>query len=603
MPLSPMIRRHLEELLRLENRAVARLVEPYRQAQAELTQRLLLLEAQGSGDTFGATRLALMRQQIDAVLTALEATQGDNLRQAVREAVERGATQGRDEIADLEARLGDSRVAELITAIQPIVPAEAAAAIADAPSLLISKFRGEVQTVVSTALAQAVIQGEGTAQAARRLQRAMGGERWKAERIARTEINHAMNVGHHSVIDQVAMEFPEMGLKKQWSAHLDLRTSRRCRGLHLKVAETGQLFTALDGWKGLYPPAHPNCRSRVVPYSERWEATSRQQIASEAVGTAKNPRRKAEPTVGDAVSAARSNRVRDPRPLRPALPVAPVAPPRPAAQAGAPVAEPWALALQTKLQGVDRNTVTEAQVRVFGAQVRAELERRMPEVEAKYSKRRFDVHRKIDAGTITREEGAKLRHEAMRQQHTDRLELVKSVIAQVRPLGRQAMQTAPRTEQAVMPAFQRAFECYPDEWQTRSNQAAPMRAGLTSRGRYNPNTSVIKTSGANEVERLSTCIHELGHRMEAVVPNLSRLEREWYERRTQGEALEWLGPGHRRTELTRKDQFTHTYIGKDYGGEFYEVFTMGVECVFLGQHGIDNDPDLIDFVLGTLVTL
>jgi SPP1 gp7 family putative phage head morphogenesis protein len=300
----------MRELLSLEDAALARLLGPYREARAELTQRLLELEGLGQGETFGAQRLALMRAQLAAVLAVAEGRQQEELRQALEQALATGGTQQIAELADLEARFGSLATSELVALIQPVIPAAASAALADASSLLISRFRNEVQYGVSQALAQSVVQGEGIAQAARRLGRTMEGERWRLERIARTEIGNAMNAGHQASIEQVANRFPEMGLQKQWSAHLDGRTSRRCRGLHLQVRETTQLFTARDGWQGSAPPAHPNCRSRVVAYSSRWERGRPQRIAEEAVGTARNPVSSSAPNAADVVSAARSNRAR-----------------------------------------------------------------------------------------------------------------------------------------------------------------------------------------------------------------------------------------------------------------------------------------------------
>lgn len=46
-----------------------------------------------------------------------------------------------------------------------------------------------------------------------------------------------------------------------WSATLDARTSSQCRSLDGRVFELG---------KGPLPPAHPNCRSSIVPVTKSW---------------------------------------------------------------------------------------------------------------------------------------------------------------------------------------------------------------------------------------------------------------------------------------------------------------------------------------------
>jgi hypothetical protein len=55
------------------------------------------------------------------------------------------------------------------------------------------------------------------------------------------------------------------------------------------VRATGEEFQASNGWRGHFGPCHPNCRCRVMPYSERWEARSVKKIADEAPGTRRNP--------------------------------------------------------------------------------------------------------------------------------------------------------------------------------------------------------------------------------------------------------------------------------------------------------------------------
>jgi hypothetical protein len=107
----------------------------------------------------------------------------------------------------------------------------------------------------------------------------------------------------------------------------------------------------------------------------------------------------------------------------------------------------------------------------------------------------------------------------------------------------------------------------------------------------------------------STVLHELGHRMEHVMPDLLRLQAEFYARRTRGNKIKSLakrypGSGYKLDELTREDKFTHAYIGKDYQGRAFEVLTMGLEGVWYKNHGIDptTDRDLMDFIVGLLAT-
>lgn len=91
------------------------------------------------------------------------------------------------------------------------------------------------------------------------------------------------------------------------------------------------------------------------------------------------------------------------------------------------------------------------------------------------------------------------------------------------------------------------------------------------------------------------------------------------ERRTSTvESEEWPGlmlqeelvpmyPGS--SEMTRPDNFTNIYMGRDYGREATEVMSMGMEGVFAGSYGGfigvgGEKPDLEvrNLVLGVLAT-
>lgn len=110
---------------------------------------------------------------------------------------------------------------------------------------------------------------------------------------------------------------------------------------------------------------------------------------------------------------------------------------------------------------------------------------------------------------------------------------------------------------------------------------------------------------AAEGYRLNTMVHEMTHFREYRSPRLKMLENEFYTRRTAGEALTHMGPGYGRNEVSRRDKFLDAYIGKDYGGRYFEVATMGVEATVgpsAAYHHINiaADEDFYDFILGIL---
>lgn len=115
--------------------------------------------------------------------------------------------------------------------------------------------------------------------------------------------------------------------------------------------------------------------------------------------------------------------------------------------------------------------------------------------------------------------------------------------------------------------------------------------------------SEIALSGTNPKQLERCALHEMGHRFEYVVPGIKEAEKEFYARRTQGEQLEWIGPGHRTDEKTRKDRFINPYMGKDYNGKAYELLSMGLEGLFAQSYPMITDLDFMDFILGVMTAL
>lgn len=78
-----------------------------------------------------------------------------------------------------------------------------------------------------------------------------------AEALARTAINHTVTMARQETFNQ-----NESILKGvQWKATLDGRTSEICR------SRDGRVYEVTSGPR---PPAHPNCRSTMVPVTKSW---------------------------------------------------------------------------------------------------------------------------------------------------------------------------------------------------------------------------------------------------------------------------------------------------------------------------------------------
>ena len=128
---------------------------------------------------------------------------------------------------------------------------------------------------------------------------------------------------------------------------------------------------------------------------------------------------------------------------------------------------------------------------------------------------------------------------------------------------------------------------------------------------------------------VSTALHEFSHRSEATVQRgrsidsapgvgIAALEAEFLERRTTFEdengnmvqqPKERIRPGEKTMskEYCRPDHFPERYMGKEYGGSYFELMSVGMEAVFAGQFGgfigigrHTSDRESRDFILGTL---
>ena len=165
------------------------------------------------------------------------------------------------------------------------------------------------------------------------------------------------------------------------------------------------------------------------------------------------------------------------------------------------------------------------------------------------------------------------------------------------------MQFAPRSIGEVKEALGNVAQYLPSDWLAKSNATAILTKKV-ERGYYrqaygDKAARIALSASADGMQRVA--FHEFGHRFEDLMPEIGKLEAEFYKRRTAGERLQWLGPGYKRSETTRFDQFLSPYMGKYYGGDkYYEVLSMGLESVYVGSYDLVKDPDYYNFILGVL---
>ena len=196
----------------------------------------------------------------------------------------------------------------------------------------------------------------------------------------------------------------------------------------------------------------------------------------------------------------------------------------------------------------------------------------------------------------------------------DLAQVVKKTLAQIRSVGAQGQkhQYSPGSLAKMKDMIGEAAELLPSDWVDNSiSNQFELWAMNTQRGFYqHGKRRVVKgvptyvgnfRATANSPTAPTTVLHEFGHRIEYTTPGVQDLEKEFYQRRTKGESLKWLGSGYKKNEQTRRDDFTDEYMGKDYGRDAWEILSMGLEGVFYGNYELyEKDQDYFDFILGLL---
>lgn len=108
-------------------------------------------------------------------------------------------------------------------------------------------------------------------------------------------------------------------------------------------------------------------------------------------------------------------------------------------------------------------------------------------------------------------------------------------------------------------------------------------------GKWDPYTSTDRLNG--------TVIHELGHFIENQNPEVHKAIMKFYNERTKGYPLEWLGEPFGQHEYTRKDKFIDAYMGKDYGGRATEILSMGLQNFYKNPYELaTKDPEYFNFI-------
>lgn len=197
-------------------------------------------------------------------------------------------------------------------------------------------------------------------------------------------------------------------------------------------------------------------------------------------------------------------------------------------------------------------------------------------------------------------------HDLRRRMPIENAEAVKNVVAQVRSVGASSVDDLVKghlnnSRSHVRQAVVDAYAHYPTDWVDTSAAFGKISLKKVDRGYYSQGQALMAISGSENCQQVRTAIHEIGHRFEHTVDDLLEIEKTFYDRRTKGEPLQWLGGNYSLSEKSRFDDFFNKYIGKDYGETAYEIVSMGFEYGYTEPLTLMKDTEMAELIYGLLL--
>lgn len=262
---------HIQQVLKLEEKAAERLAKAYRSSRRRLNDRLLTI----SGDKFTAQQLRGALVQIDSALEAM----ASGMSAEMIDAGDMIARAGAEDILT-EINAFDDHFLGAVTPIN----VNAVAIASDTNNLLINKYQSsletysqEVRSQLAQAMTNAAIEQVPYSEIIRRVGQFFIAEEWKIHRLARTELHQVYNLAKMKSMESLAKRaVPD--LKKTLIHPMDSRTgkdSKYANKLNLIVPINEPFRYKWQGQERVYmtPPDRPNDRSILVPYRDSYGGT------------------------------------------------------------------------------------------------------------------------------------------------------------------------------------------------------------------------------------------------------------------------------------------------------------------------------------------
>lgn len=464
--------------------------------------------------------------------------------------------------------------------------------------------------------------------------------RWRAETIARTETIRAANMGQQFIWREAARQglIDPATARRVWVVTPDDRLCSFCAPMDGQLVALEEEFRSgeIATSKGprslgstLTPPLHPRCRCAL---------------------------------------ALRPNGAKGRTGITPAP--APPAPKVPKKRVPSiPIATPGRTAFARKVDAViGSGLADDAQAIRVGGAVREEWRRRLPVKERAAQKKLGAVQKRLEKLALERlaldaefqrltnlfipptpggsvEQRAEMRRQIAIQlaafrkkllangrallkagEDVARLsgpglerEVLREVLAELRDMGGDLSMVKGSAGQLIFK--DQVVPYYPKDWIDASNLKGDVKVkSISGRAYYRPASTfgnlpaeiVISDHGLSDplqslVDLRAAAAHELAHRFEDSTKDILRLEEVFFNRRTAGEQLGYLGSGPY-GEAGFRDKWPHYYMGRTYSTpsnpratRAYEIMSMAYEEL-IGRKdvGVLQDQELLDFALGLL---
>ena len=442
---------------------------------------------------------------------------------------------------------------------------------------------------VTSALAQAVLQGDDTKQLSKRLMNVVDMNETSAMLASRTIMNSASNAGKQESIDRAI----EAGIpvEKGWLAVLDQRTRHSHRHMDMEFVKGNEKFS--NGmmfpcdWSADIPNIGAeiyNCRCQMItriadiPFDMSGRNEKLGDMSYEEWKKGKeNPTKETKKALPD--NATLKQR------------------------------------LDYAIQGLNG----EEKIMAAGKIVSEEFNKRINALQTEASMKRTAwkeaIKRKEEASDKDWDRASEEEYKALLEMNeaTEKLswgeeshrEYLLNMLKEIRPMGidKESLKGHFDGDSKMFKHIEEAYNYYPTDWIKRSLSHSKLNIFKASRGEYNDDTDTLYLSGNSKKDLLETAIHELAHRFEDSVPGFVQAEEELYNRRTKDEDIVPLGRGYGSGECTKKDNWIDPYIGSFYMYDAYEIASMGFQYAYMNPEMLLKDPEYQEFILGLLAVL